>query len=181
MRHSRRPSVTVSDHPLSQDLVSRFTLDSATEFLFGKDLCSLSAGLPYPPNTPRARDHSHDSDLANRFARSFLQAQELSSRRSRYTKAWPLLEFWNNKVDEHVKVMDEFIGPLLNEALAKKSKQVEEKDEEVGEDETLLEHLVKLTDGMSFDLESLRLAALTTVCRSPDYSRRDLEYPACWP
>lgn len=78
-------------------------------------------------------------------------------------------------------MMDEFIGPLLNEALAKKSKQVEEKDEEVGEDETLLEHLVKLTDGMSFDLESLRLAALTTVCRSPDYSRRDLEYPACWP
>ncbi|PPQ87105.1 hypothetical protein CVT26_011934 [Gymnopilus dilepis] len=34
------------------DLMSRFTLDLAAEFLFGHDGESLSAGLPYPHNAP---------------------------------------------------------------------------------------------------------------------------------
>ena len=59
-----------------------------------------------------------------------------------------MVEFWRNKVDEHVQVMDEFIAPLLKEALENKAKTSEAKaDDEVGEDTTLLEHLVKLTDG----------------------------------
>lgn len=131
-----------------QDLVSRFTLDSATEFLFGKDLCSLSAGLPYPPNSNLRADEATQMALPNRFASSFLKAQELSSKRGRYTKAWPLAEFWKGKVDGHVKVMDEFIGPLLEEALTKKVKNPRRKeDEELDDDTTLLEHLVELTDG----------------------------------
>lgn len=93
-------------------------------------------------------DEATKSALPNRFARSFLQAQEISSTRSRYTRAWPLREFWRDKVEEHVQVMDEFVEPLLEEALAKKVKGSQEKvDEELDDDTTLLEHLVRLTDG----------------------------------
>ena len=34
--------------PLAQDLFSKFTMDSATEFLFGMNVHSLSGGLAYP-------------------------------------------------------------------------------------------------------------------------------------
>lgn len=40
----------VNAHPLAfQDAIGRFTLDSATVHLYGKDVRSLEAGLPYPP------------------------------------------------------------------------------------------------------------------------------------
>ncbi|KAF8996821.1 cytochrome P450 [Cyathus striatus] len=43
---------------LSEDLVSRFTLDSATQFLFGTDVGSLNAGLAYPNRLGRlTRQH----------------------------------------------------------------------------------------------------------------------------
>lgn len=133
-----------------QDLVARFTLDSATEFLFGQDVRSLSAELPYPPHTPQAVATDADAHPANRFAQAFLAAQEASSRRGRFTNVWPLFEFWENKVDKHVEVMDEFIQPLLKSALAKKEKGGALNDEEAAEEgETLLEQLVKQTDGMS--------------------------------
>ncbi|CAA7263613.1 unnamed protein product [Cyclocybe aegerita] len=49
-----------------QDLIGRFTLDSATEFLFGHSVDSLAAGLPYPPKfahlTP-ASFHAHPSNI----------------------------------------------------------------------------------------------------------------------
>ncbi|EKM60409.1 uncharacterized protein PHACADRAFT_83524 [Phanerochaete carnosa HHB-10118-sp] len=130
-----------------QDLVSRFTLDSATEFLFGKDVRSLSAPLPYPPTSPQAQHDTSASHPANRFARAFLEAQLASAKRSRYTTAWPLWEFWKSKVDGHIEVMEEFIQPLLHDALARKAESPELKVEEAVEDDaTLLEHLVKLTD-----------------------------------
>ncbi|GJE94254.1 cytochrome P450 [Phanerochaete sordida] len=131
-----------------QDLVSRFTLDSATEFLFGQDVRSLSAPLPYPPTAPQAaRDTGARAHPANRFAHAFLEAQLTSARRSRYTAAWPLWEFWANKVDAPVRVMDEFVQPLLRDALARKGRAAKARAEEAVEDgATLLEHLVKLTD-----------------------------------
>ncbi|EKM60403.1 uncharacterized protein PHACADRAFT_109856 [Phanerochaete carnosa HHB-10118-sp] len=130
-----------------QDLVSRFTLDSATDFLFGKDVRSLSAPLPYPPTSPQAQHDTSASHPANRFARAFHGALIASAKRSRYTTSWPLWEFWKSKVDEHIEVLEEFIQPLLHDALARKAKSPEVKVEVAVEDNaTLLEHLVKLTD-----------------------------------
>ncbi|KAI0089810.1 cytochrome P450 monooxygenase pc-3 [Irpex rosettiformis] len=136
-----------------QDLVARFTLDSATEFLFGKDLCSLDAGLPYPSTSGVPRAYSSTDHPANRFANSFLQAQELTAKRSLFANAWPLWEFWKSKVDEHISTMDEFIEPLLKEAIAKKhqakakvKEDEEEADGKVEESGTLLGHLVNSTD-----------------------------------
>ncbi|EDR04930.1 cytochrome P450 [Laccaria bicolor S238N-H82] len=51
-----------------QDLASRFTMDSATEFLFAHD-----------------------------FSRAFDEAQRITSFRSRRGGSWPLQEFWSDK------------------------------------------------------------------------------------
>lgn len=65
--------------------------------------------------------------------------------------------------------MDEFVGPLLEEALAKKVQVPQGKtDEELDDDTTLLEHLVRLTDGSyvhHFLLEDTELR----VARSSSY------------
>ncbi|KAI0344275.1 cytochrom P450 [Trametopsis cervina] len=127
-----------------QDLVARFTLDSATEFLFGKDLCSLSAGLPYASTSGRTDAHSAKDHPANKFANSFWEAQELTAKRAMFMKAWPLWEFWTNTVDKHTATMDAFIEPLLKEAIAKKGQAKNTSGDE--EDETLLQNLVKSTD-----------------------------------
>lgn len=135
-----------------QDLASRFTMDSATEFLFAHDVCSLEAGIPYPFNSPlaAATEAVRAQHPANKFAKAFDEAQRLSALRSRRGYLWPLTEFWKDKVEEQMVVVRSFIEPIVAEALRKKKEKnsiEDENDKEVGEGESLLEHLVKLTDG----------------------------------
>jgi hypothetical protein len=144
---------TVSNSAYAQDMVSRFTLDSATEFLFGNDVRSLSAGLPYPHTSPLVAtyDRSHP---ANVFAHAFANAQELASRRSRFGSAWPLKEFWKDKVKIQRDIINKFIDPILAEAIAKKRPMKEttgmqDGEREVKDGETLLDHLVNYTEGRS--------------------------------
>ncbi|KAG2137150.1 cytochrome P450 [Suillus bovinus] len=135
-----------------QDVVSRFTLDSATEFLFGKDVCSLSAGLVYPPSSPRSKDVAFKNHPANKFAHAFSEAQIAVVYRGRFGSAWPLFEFWTDRVKKHMGVCYKFIDPILKEAL-EKNKMLKEnidekvvKDRDVEEGETLLDHLVNYTE-----------------------------------
>lgn len=127
-----------------QDLLSRYTMDTATEFLFGQDVKSLSAQLPYPSTYKGyapIRDHPSD-----KFTSAFNRAQEYSFPRGFFGKAWRLPEFWEDKVAAQMRITDEFINPLIYSALRKK-KDAKESYEVVKDDETLLDHLVKQTDG----------------------------------
>lgn len=139
-------------------MISRFTLDSATEFLFGKDVCSLSAGLVYPPNSPLATNVAFQKHPANRFAHAFIEAQSETSYRGRLGKHWRLFEIWSDRVKKHMHVCHEFIDPILEEALSKKKALKEaglipEKNEkQVTEGETLLDHLVNYTEGEYFTI-----------------------------
>ncbi|KAH9858786.1 cytochrome P450 [Lenzites betulinus] len=128
-----------------QDLVSRFTLDSATEFLFGKDVRSLSAGLPYPPTSDMARIQTSKSD-ADEFALAFLHAQIASAKRGRYQEAWGLTEFWKDKVNTRKAAIDKFINPILKDALREKAERKQDNDSKVSEEDTLLSQLLKVTD-----------------------------------
>ncbi|KAG6845855.1 hypothetical protein H0H87_002546 [Tephrocybe sp. NHM501043] len=141
-------------HPVDiQDLASRFTMDSATEFLFAKDVHSLAAGLPYPHYSPLARSAAAESHPANIFSKAFDEAQRLLAFRSRYGAAWPLTEFWKDKVAEKMTPIFEFITPILTEAVARnKAVNKDEKlntneDREVQDGESLIDHLIKYTDG----------------------------------
>ncbi|KAJ8488066.1 hypothetical protein ONZ45_g14090 [Pleurotus djamor] len=131
-----------------QDMVSRFTLDSATEFLFGQDVCSLSAGLVYPPSSPMAITAANTSHPANVFAEAFIEGQNVTSLRTRYGPWFPLIE-WNDKVKPHRDIVNKFIDPIVASAVSKHKARIAAGDidekKDVQEDETLLDHLVKIT------------------------------------
>lgn len=142
-----------------QDLMGRFTLDSATEFLFGSCVHSLNGRLPYPYDKQLFHySDSHPSEeVAEKFAHAFLQAQQIIAGRERMGWTWPLTEIWGDKTNEHMHVVDAFIAPIIKDAVEKKRSTDEEKGitvvstldtekkDEVSDDETLLDHLVKFT------------------------------------
>ena len=128
-----------------QDLIARFTLDSATEFLFGKDVESLADPLPYP-STAGVTSSLHAESQAAAFSNAFMEALIISANRPRSLIPWPLLEPFEDKVMKHIKVIDKYLDPILKAALARK--RVDESETGISEDDTLLSHLVNLTDGM---------------------------------
>ncbi|KII89790.1 hypothetical protein PLICRDRAFT_565689 [Plicaturopsis crispa FD-325 SS-3] len=139
------------------DAISRFTLDSATSFLFGNNVNSLSAGLPYPSASllPASPEHLNNPEHpSNLFAEAFADAQRLSSHRLRLGQNWPLAEFWEDAVRVPMKVVDKFIEPIVEDAIRKKKAEGGAKltevagdvKREVAEGETLLDHLVNYTE-----------------------------------
>ncbi|EIW61469.1 cytochrome P450 monooxygenase pc-3 [Trametes versicolor FP-101664 SS1] len=133
-----------------QDVISRFTLDSATEFLFGACVNSLHSDLPYAYNDAVAPQFARAPNVAERFSAAFAGAQNVISMRTRVGWFWHLQELLNDRSAEHMRVVDEFLQPILEEAIAKNraaKAQLEATGEKGSEeDETLLDHLVKLTD-----------------------------------
>ncbi|KAI9572475.1 cytochrome P450 [Boletus coccyginus] len=136
-----------------QDVASRFTLDSATEFLFGKDVRSLSAGIVYPPSSPLFDDPTFLNHPANRFVCAVVESQIASASRAHYGTFWRFAEFWQDRVEKHVKVCYEFIDPIIADTLAKKKHEKKQPGSDVNdgtgrakEGETLLEHLVHSTE-----------------------------------
>ncbi|KAF8893052.1 cytochrome P450 monooxygenase pc-3 [Infundibulicybe gibba] len=123
-----------------QDLVSRFTLDSATEFLFGTDVCSLSAGLPYPETASDKNLPSHLNHPSHPFVQSLMAGQTKLAARFGFGLDWPLFEFWGDSIKPHRAVIDGFVGPLLAKAIERKERIKE------GDEVNLLDHLLKHTD-----------------------------------
>ncbi|OJA12793.1 hypothetical protein AZE42_12473, partial [Rhizopogon vesiculosus] len=108
-------------HPVDfQDVMSRFTLDSATEFLFGNCVHSLSAGLPYPYNITPAGAPMGKANAAEDFSQAFAQAQSMISRRSLKGWIWPLFEIFKDDTKAPMQIVNSFIDPILKEAIAKK-------------------------------------------------------------
>ncbi|KAJ7924700.1 cytochrome P450 monooxygenase pc-3 [Mycena leptocephala] len=138
-----------------QDCVSRFTLDSATEFLFGRSVDSISAGLPYPEFSPLADSPQFLNHPSNTYVKAFVEGQILMVDRAAYSSKWPLWEFWKDKVKPHRTIADEYIEPILNAALEKKKagQQYEGKGDE--EAATFLSDLVKATDNKEVIRDSI--------------------------
>ncbi|KAG1847196.1 cytochrome P450 [Suillus subalutaceus] len=128
-----------------QDLISRFTLDSASEFLFGHCIDSLSAGLPYPHNATESTNTNQGDNAAAAFAYAFSQAQQGINRRVSTGQTWPLTEILADSTAQHMKVVDAFLDPILKDALEKHSTAVEFNKNEFADDQTLVDHLVNLT------------------------------------
>lgn len=130
-------------------------MDSATEFLFGQNVQSLDAGLPYPHYSPLAKSSAAEAHPANKFSRAFDEAQRISSLRGGRGINWPLLEFSSDKVKEQMTVIEDFITPILSTAIKRKQESdgFSEKVEghrEAKEGESLLDHLINYTSGTVF-------------------------------
>ncbi|KAI6040654.1 cytochrome P450 [Pisolithus marmoratus] len=136
-----------------QDMICRFTLDSATEFLFGKSVSSLSAGLVYPKHSQPGQNKDYTNHPANTFAQAFSAAQYRATYRGRFGTFWRLTEFWRDRVREEMQVCHRFIDPILKDALETKKSMGGEQStgrvcskERVDLEDTLLGHLVDCTE-----------------------------------
>ncbi|KAI6122896.1 hypothetical protein EDD16DRAFT_1569468 [Pisolithus croceorrhizus] len=85
------------------NMVGRFTLDSATEFLFWKSAHSLSAELVYPKNWVQGRNEEYAN---HRFLPT-----------GRFGSFWRLAEFWRDRIRKEMEVCHRFIDPTLKDAL----------------------------------------------------------------
>ncbi|EIW83567.1 cytochrome P450 monooxygenase pc-3 [Coniophora puteana RWD-64-598 SS2] len=142
-------------HPIDfQDLISRFTLDSATEFLFGDCSHTLQTSLSYPFNANLTAEEQEDRKQGRGtelFSEAFGQAQLALSKRMAFGGTWPLFEMLEDKTDEPMKIVHEFLEPIVAEAIAKREtegdagKRGSTEKMEVQEGDTLLDHLVRLT------------------------------------
>jgi len=135
-----------------QDAISRFTLDSATEFLFGKCVDSLSAGLVYPFNVTPVGNSVDNSQVANDFARAFADAQYIASRRFRRSWLWQLFEVFGDDTAEPMKVVNAYIEPILKDAIERANAaatQGEKSTSKLSDGDALLDHLVRITTDLA--------------------------------
>ncbi|KAF8880184.1 cytochrome P450 [Infundibulicybe gibba] len=114
-----------------QDVMYRFTIDAASEFLFGASVDCLSSGcLPYPYNhasSMRAPDAtSPGSQPADKFSSSFLQAQHIIASRV---------------------LVGGYLDPIVERAVRRSEERKIAGEHTEGE--TLLDHLVQQTDDTS--------------------------------
>jgi hypothetical protein len=109
-----------------------------------RDICSLSAGLNYPPSSPVQSSEDHP---ANKFVDAFMTAQSVISKRSRLFGVWRLMEFWMDKITEPMSVIERALDPIIENAIKKKGERKIDVADGSAEGETLLSHLVNLTDG----------------------------------
>lgn len=116
----------------------------ATHKHFNRDVRSFSAGLNYPPSAPVPSSGDHP---ANEFANAFLTAQSVVAKRGRLNEAWKLVEFWEDTIVEPMTVIGKVLNPIIENALKKKGENKVGPADDNLEGETLLSHLVKLTDG----------------------------------
>lgn len=67
---------------------------------------------------------------------------------------WPWFELFGSKTKGPMRIVDAFLDPILKAAVEKARVEgtlgtatTQDNKEEIGEDDTLLDHLVKYTDG----------------------------------
>uniref|UniRef100_A0A0W0ETJ6 Putative cytochrome P450 monooxygenase CYP63 n=1 Tax=Moniliophthora roreri TaxID=221103 RepID=A0A0W0ETJ6_MONRR len=162
-------SLDATNRPFdAQDLFSRFTLDAASEFLFGKNLDTLSASLPTPGKTSMSPKGSATEDSWGSFAHAFEKAQEVVTARARLGYFWPLFELLGDKNAKNAKVIHDWVEPLVNEALSEKARMQKAGVTSPIADKNFLQHLTDSTDDpviIRDQLLSLLLASRdTTAC-----------------
>ncbi|KAF8217518.1 cytochrome P450 monooxygenase pc-1 [Mycena galopus ATCC 62051] len=128
-----------------QDLAARFTMDSATSFLFGSCVDSLAAPLPYPSTTLTPFQPAPASpDSADVFTKAYSTAITNISSRSRFGWIWPLFEITGDATHEQMRVVDAYLEPIIAAAVARKSALAVEGAPKA-DPETLLDELLNLT------------------------------------
>lgn len=124
----------------------------------GKDVSSLGAGLPYPQSSGISNSDSYLDHPSNKFVQAFLEGQEQLFHRGRLGSLWRLAEFWKDKIIPLREAINEFVDPIISEAIERKreEKNIEAKVD-LGE-QNLLSYLVEQTQGLSL----IRLADVSS-------------------
>lgn len=139
----------------AQDLYGRFILDSASEFLFGKDMETLSASLPVPGETAMGPKGSATEDTWGSFTRAFDMAQLNITNRGRIGSMWPLFELFKDQNEEHCTVVKQWLDPLVEQVLENKRIMRKAGITSSIAEKNFLQHLTDSTDGQFFFLGNI--------------------------
>jgi len=131
-----------------EELVARFTVDTASEFLFGQNLNTLS----------------YEEDGFGSFTNAFMAIQEQLCRRSLLGAIWPLFELFEDKCEKHKRAIRGWVDPLVARAV-RIQREMKEKGQTVDpKDSTFLEYLATTTQ----DAEAVRDQLLNMLLAARD-------------
>ncbi|KAG8883717.1 hypothetical protein FRB97_006028 [Tulasnella sp. 331] len=117
-----------------QEAITQFSMDSATEFLFGHCAHALSTPLSYPGHSTIAPSEH------NAFAHSLQFVLDHIASRIRKKYPWQLSEISGDPTRQHMKVISDYINPMIDAA----ERDVQAK-KDVGGEDNLLSYLVSRT------------------------------------
>ncbi|KAF8882235.1 cytochrome P450 monooxygenase CYP63 [Infundibulicybe gibba] len=177
-RHTARTLSILSNFATSgiaceaQDLYARFSLDAASEFLFGKNLDTISASLPVAGKTTMGPKGSATTDEWGSFAQAFEMAQQIITTRGRIGHLWPLFELFWDKSEPHIKVIRSWLDPLVKQALNDKIRIQNAGLSNPVADKTFIQHLSDSTNA-SRDTTACVLTFITYfMATHPDVTKR---------
>ena len=116
---------------------------------------SLRGALPFPHTAPPGLKEDVPRSSADDFAEAFKNAQVAIAHRARLVWLWPWYELWGSRTARPMREVDRYLKPIIERALLV-SREAREQggggggEKEVGEGETLLDHLAKYTSGACF-------------------------------
>ncbi|KAF4565700.1 cytochrome P450 family protein [Pleurotus pulmonarius] len=162
-------NLSASSQPCEvQDLFSRFTLDAASEFLFGHNLGTLSGSLPIAGKTAMGPKGSATHDSWGSFAQAFEMAQQIVTTRARLGYFWPLFELFQDKTSPHTAAIRRWLDPLVREALEQKTARSPDGGQSPVGEKNFMQHLADSTEDpvlIRDQLLSMLLASRdTTAC-----------------
>ena len=144
-------SLAASNQPVDvQDLYARFTLDTASEFLFGRNLDTLSGRLPVPGKAVMSAKGSATEDEFGSFAQAFEDVQTIILNRIRQGHFWPLMELLHDSTSPHMKIIHEWLDPLVERVIENKANMRKAGVQSSLDQSTFLEYLADNTEGGFF-------------------------------
>ncbi|KIM79356.1 hypothetical protein PILCRDRAFT_74435, partial [Piloderma croceum F 1598] len=147
---------------------ARFTLDTASEFLFGQNLNTLSSSLPVPGQGGIGAKGSVTTDAWGSFAQAFEEIQQIVTNRRRLGYTWPLFELFDDKTTPQVTVIRRFLDPIVRQVLLDKEAMENSGIESRIEEKAFIQHLAESTNdaGLIRDqiLSVLLASRDTTAC-----------------
>lgn len=156
-----------SDLPCeAQDLYARFTLDTASEFLFGQNLNTLSSSLPVPGQGCIGAKGSITTDSWGSFAQAFEEIQQIVTNRRRLGYTWPLFELFGDKTTPQVIVIRRYLDPIVRQVLLDKEAMKNRGIENRIEEKTFIQHLAESTSGQTaFSTQNYIFYTHESCCR----------------
>ncbi|KAG9004393.1 hypothetical protein FRB94_002411 [Tulasnella sp. JGI-2019a] len=159
-----------------QEAISQFTMESATEFLFGRSFGVLKPALRLPGGTSSSATPPGGAGIGQ-FTRAFTSAMEHIATRNNEVGPWQLREIFGDRTKADMKMIYDVVDPIIDAALRSKMKAAklsgDTSQEGVdGNRETLLSHLVSETE----DREMIRDELLNILLAGRDTTASNLTF-----
>ena len=138
----------LTGQPQTQDMIIRFTFDAACEFLFEATLKTLDSEFPYPHTQPHSGDQASARKMTREeaFFQAIIGAETIMSDRLYMGAPWLLAEFFKDKSEPYMEVINGFLNPVIEEGIAKHAVKTETGPTDC-EGDTLLDSLLRETTG----------------------------------